>query len=1072
MRVLESGATPSYNMGKNKKHKIRKTKDVSDSSDDALAVPSCNHINMAVNVAAMRKGLGKQVYGECASCTNETLRRTTPEGDSSQGAEAAPALLDTEPTLWVCLQCGNQGCDRNSRDKHALKHYETPRSSCHCLVINTTSWTVWCYKCDDEVQLEQSKRLQESVDIIRKQAGLPQAEPVRKQSQSVSSTSAVEQVFKPSPSTPRSSGMCTKVKGLSNLGNTCFFNAVMQNLTQTPCIESVVVERTKKGRSSTLSCKRDSDLDSSSGSEDSDEDDPIDLSPIEIVLPEAGPLTHTMIAFLQEMNNSTGRSSTVNPSPLFSQICKKAQRFRGFQQQDSHELLRYLLDNMRTEEIKRGQSGILKHFKLPENVNPKKVDDETKVKIKEYGRQVKYTFVDSLFGGFLMSTVTCEECKNISQIFEPFLDLSLPVTEEKPQRPNQMSGGRKKDSVSSEHQEDTVPDHIERPSKHLEKKLKKQAKKEAKRKAKVSKNQVSPSDDTDTAKLEGEVDHDGAEKEEDGVTKDLEEESSSREDPSDADIEDNLESDTSRCFSKLSLETSTTELSPSSQENQGVDLTGNQVVDASTSSSNTDTLTSGTSGTSTSTIKQDVSSEVLETTATQNHTDQGNLLNNRHLLNNGHLENDKEDLAGKGDLPNKEDVNIKGDLGNIGELAIKKDLGSTTPVLNGHSENPVSETACCLSNGRENGDLENGEYIDYCSSIGPECNIGIPKVKHLSNNDSETCDRTSCDNVDSLTPNGVLQIKNDINSELKKSHSRNSSGSEITAKLGNMILEDSNPVSHRDDCHKENGVHDSVCGGSNCEKGSNNTSTQQHSKQEKEIKKEALVRSKVTLGLRYHPTSRECTIMSCIHQFTSAELLTGNNKFGCAKCTQMKYKQGVSRDKKERVYSNAAKQYLIYTPPAVLTLHLKRFEQVGFSSRKVNRHVDFPFVLDLAPFCSSLCQGVRPGQKKILYALYGVVEHSGRLNTGHYTAYVKVRPNIGITTDFLNSSPPTLKDCTKRYLEVQNSTASLEEQEESIVERLVPPGKWYHISDSRVSETTESTVQRAQAYLLFYERIY
>lgn len=1053
MRVLESGATPSYNMGKNKKHKIRKTKDVSDSSDDALAVPSCNHINMAVNVAAMRKGLVKQVYGVCASCTNETLRKTTPEGDSSQGAEAAPALLDTEPTLWVCLQCGNQGCDRNSRDKHALKHYETPRSSCHCLVINTTSWTVWCYKCDDEVQLEQSKRLQECLDIIRKQAGLPQAEPVRKQSQSVSSTSFVEQAFKPSTSTPRSSGMCSKVKGLSNLGNTCFFNAVMQNLTQTPCIESVVVERSKKGRLSTLSCKGDSDLDSSSGSEDSDDEAQIDLSPIEIVLPEAGPLTQTMIAFLQEMNNSTGRSSTVNPSPLFTQICKKAQRFRGFQQQDSHELLRYLLDNMRTEEIKRGQSGILKHFKLPENVNPKKVDDDTKIKIKEYGRQVKYTFVDSLFGGYLMSTVTCEECKNISQIFEPFLDLSLPVTEEKPQRPNQMSGGRKKDSVSSEHQEDTVLEHIERPSKHLEKKLKKQAKKEAKRKAKVSKNQVSPSDDADIAKLEGEVDHDEVEKEEDGVTKDQEESSSSREDPSDADIEDNLESDTSRCFSKLSLETSMTELSPSSQENMGVDPTGNQGVDVSMSSSNTDTLTSETSGTSTSTIKHDVNGGVQEKTTTQNHGEHGDLLNNGDL-------NSKEDLASKEHLESK------------GDLTMKKDLGCTARVLNGHSENPMSETVCCLTNGRENSDLENRECIEDCSSIGAECNIGIPKVKHISNNDSEACDRTYCDNVDSLTQNGVHQIKSDINSELKKSHSRNSSASEMTTKLGNMILEDSTPVSNRDDCHKENGVHDSVCGGSNCEKGSTNTPPQQHSKHEKEIKKEALVRSKVTLGLRYHTTSRECTIMSCIHQFTSAELLTGNNKFGCAKCTQMKYKQGLSKDKKEKVYSNAAKQYLIYTPPAVLTLHLKRFEQVGFSSRKVNRHVDFPFVLDLAPFCSSLCQGVRPGQKKILYALYGVVEHSGRLNAGHYTAYVKVRPNIGIITDFLNTGPPTLKDCTKRYLEVQNSTASLEEQEESIVERLVPPGKWYHISDSRVSETTESTVQRAQAYLLFYERIY
>lgn len=1050
MRVLESGATPSYNMGKNKKHKLRKTKDVSDSSDDALAVPSCNHINMAVNVAAMRKGLGKQVYGECASCTNETQtqRKTAPEGDSSQGAEAAPALLDTEPTLWVCLQCGNQGCDRNSRDKHALKHYETPRSSCHCLVINTTSWTVWCYKCDDEVQLEQSKRLQESVDIIRKQAGLPQAEPVRKQSQSVSSTSVVEQAFKPSTSTPRSSGMCSKVKGLSNLGNTCFFNAVMQNLTQTPCIESVVVERSKKGRLSSLSCKRDSDLDSSSGSEDSDDEASIDLSPIEIVLPEAGPLTQTMIAFLQEMNNSTGRASTVNPSPLFTQICKKAQRFRGFQQQDSHELLRYLLDNMRTEEIKRGQAGILKHFKLPENVNPKKVDDDTKIKIKEYGRQVKYTFVDSLFGGYLMSTVTCEECKNISQIFEPFLDLSLPVTEEKPQRPNQMSGGRKKDSVSSEHQEDTVVEHIDRPSKHLDKKLKKQAKKEAKRKAKVSKNQVSPSDDADTAKLEEEVDHDGAEKEEDGVTKDQEEESSSREDPSDADIEDNLESDTSRCFSKLSLETSMTELSPSSQENMGVDPTGNQGVDGSMSSSNTDTLTSGTSGTSASTIKQDVNGEVQETRTTQTHSENGD------LLNNGDLDN-KEDLTGKGHLENKGDLNM-----------------NKAPVLNGHCENPLSENVCCLTNGRENSDMENGECNDYRNSVGAECNIGIPKVKHISNNDSVACDRTYCDKDDSLTQNGVHHIKNDINSELKKSHSRNSSASEMTAKLGNMILEDTTPVSNRDDCHKENGVHDPVCGGSNCEKGSTNTPPQHHSKSEKEIKKEALVRSKVTLGLRYHPTSRECTVMSCIHQFTSAELLTGNNKFGCAKCTQMKYKQGLSKDKKEKVYSSAAKQYLIYSPPAVLTLHLKRFEQVGFSSRKVNRHVDFPFVLDLAPFCSSLCQGVRPGQKKILYALYGVVEHSGRLNAGHYTAYVKVRPNIGIITDFLNAGPPTLKDCTKRYLEVQNSTASLEEQEESIVERLVPPGKWYHISDSRVSETTESTVQRAQAYLLFYERIY
>ena len=34
------------------------------------------------------------------------------------------------------------------------------------------------------------------------------------------------------------------------------------------------------------------------------------------------------------------------------------------------------------------------------------------------------------------------------------------------------------------------------------------------------------------------------------------------------------------------------------------------------------------------------------------------------------------------------------------------------------------------------------------------------------------------------------------------------------------------------------------------------------------------------------------------------------------------------------------------------------------------------------------------------------------------------------------------------------------------------PGKWYYMSDTRVSETSESNVLRCQAYILFYERVY
>lgn len=39
-----------------------------------------------------------------------------------------------------------------------------------------------------------------------------------------------------------------------------------------------------------------------------------------------------------------------------------------------------------------------------------------------------------------------------------------------------------------------------------------------------------------------------------------------------------------------------------------------------------------------------------------------------------------------------------------------------------------------------------------------------------------------------------------------------------------------------------------------------------------------------------------------------------------------------------------------------------------------------------------LTQNVADGDPQILYSLYGIVEHSGTMRSGHYTAYVKVRP--------------------------------------------------------------------------------
>ncbi|KAI2655107.1 Ubiquitin carboxyl-terminal hydrolase 45 [Labeo rohita] len=196
----------------------------------------------------------------------------------------------------------------------------------------------------------------------------------------------------------------------------------------------------------------------------------------------------------------------------------------------------------------------------------------------------------------------------------------------------------------------------------------------------------------------------------------------------------------------------------------------------------------------------------------------------------------------------------------------------------------------------------------------------------------------------------------------------------------------------------------------------------------------------------YTPSSKECSVQSCLHQFTSIELLMGNNKLLCENCTERRQRQMKRSDKKsEKVYTSARKQMLISALPPVVTLHLKRFHQAGMNLRKVNRHVDFPLLLDLAPFCSATCKNLGSGER-VLYSLYGIVEHSGSMRGGHYAAYVKVRT-------------PQRKPEQRR-----NQSGSREASS-------APQGQWVYVSDTNVQTVPESRVLNSQAYLLFYEEL-
>lgn len=133
------------------------------------------------------------------------------------------------------------------------------------------------------------------------------------------------------------------------------------------------------------------------------------------------------------------------------------------------------------------------------------------------------------------------------------------------------------------------------------------------------------------------------------------------------------------------------------------------------------------------------------------------------------------------------------------------------------------------------------------------------------------------------------------------------------------------------------------------------------------------------------------TLYDCLDAFVStSELIKdedNDNTYNCDKC-------------KKRV--NAKKNIKIWKTPDVLIIQLKRFnthiKKMGnryfAQTSKNNNFIKYPMELDMTKYNPEVlieCNKTGEPVKPILYDLMGVVEHSGALRGGHYTA--KCRAN-------------------------------------------------------------------------------
>ncbi|XP_077452121.1 ubiquitin carboxyl-terminal hydrolase 3 [Stigmatopora argus] len=311
---------------------------------------------------------------------------------------------------WLCLTCLVVHCGRYVNG-HAKKHFEDSQVSnssqrkadkaekdkCqHSVCMDSGNYSLFCYRCDEFVVNDTRhghvQKVREHLQSLENSALIGDRPRKRKFQEGQDPD---QKMLKDND------GAALGATGLRNLGNTCFMNAILQslsNIEQFSCyfkgLPAVALRSGKTAGRRTYHTRSQGD---------------------------------TNVSLVEELRKTfsslwQGNQSAFSPDSLFYAVWKIMPSFRGYQQQDAHEFMRYLLDHLHRE-LQHGHNG------AAEPTSPDSPGGGTRLSAADADGHSNGTpsVVTSIFGGILRNEVNCLICGTESRKLDPFLDLSLDI---------------------------------------------------------------------------------------------------------------------------------------------------------------------------------------------------------------------------------------------------------------------------------------------------------------------------------------------------------------------------------------------------------------------------------------------------------------------------------------------------------------------------------------------------------------------------------------------------------------------------------------------------------------------